>query len=73
VAEQEVIDELAGVQNIDDRKTARMKMREVREGIARKFLIAKVEFDGPIRSTPTVANGVLYVNTQKTLYAIGRR
>ena len=29
-----------------------------------------IEMDEPIRTTPTVANGVLYINTEKSLFAI---
>lgn len=35
-----------------------------------KNIINEIDFDGPIYSTPIVANGVLYVATQTQLYAI---
>lgn len=65
----EVFDELAGVQNIEDRKVARKAMDGVRAQVAGKYLVEKVEFDAPLRSTPFVANGVLYVMSEKMLYA----
>ncbi len=37
-----------------------------------KNLLGATRFDSPISTTPTAANGVLYVNTLTTLYAIGR-
>jgi outer membrane protein assembly factor BamB len=33
----------------------------------------KIEFEQPIRSTPVMANGVLYVMTESNLYAIGKK
>jgi outer membrane protein assembly factor BamB len=35
-----------------------------------KQIIGEVKVDGPIYATPVVANGVLYVASQKTLYAV---
>ncbi len=35
-----------------------------------KKVLASVELDGPIHGTPTPANGVLYLATMRTLYAI---
>ena len=35
-----------------------------------KNIIRKVEIDEPVRSTPVVANGVLYILTESNLYAI---
>ena len=37
--------------------------------LAEKYLLAKIDFTEPIRSTPVVANGVLYILTEKSLYA----
>ena len=53
-----------------DMKEARKMTLAKRKEVADKYLIAKVEFDAPIRSTPVVANGVMYVMTENTLYAI---
>ncbi len=66
----EVYDEVAAAEKAPDMKTARKLRDAVKKQIADKYLIAKVEFDAPIRSTPVVANGVLYVMTEKSLYAI---
>jgi outer membrane protein assembly factor BamB len=68
--EQKVYDEIKAAQNAKDMKEARKLMKEVRDQVSEKYLISKVEFDAPIRSTPIVANGMLYVMTEKTLYAI---
>ena len=46
-----------------------MKLRAKRKQVEGEYLIAKVEFDQLIRSTPVVANGVLYVKTESMLYA----
>jgi hypothetical protein len=44
-----------------------------REQIAKKYLTPKIEMPVPIRSTPAVVNGVLYVATDNALYAIGKK
>jgi outer membrane protein assembly factor BamB len=42
----------------------------VRERVRARYLLQKVELGVPIRVTPVVANGVLYVMTENALYAI---
>lgn len=63
-------DELEAAQKAKDQKEARKIFQAVRKQVADKYLLAKIELDAPVRSTPVVANGVLYVMTEKTLYAI---
>jgi outer membrane protein assembly factor BamB len=65
----DVFDELAAAQGAEDMKSARKAMQEVRKKVADKYLLSKVELDAPVRSTPVVSNGVLYVMTEKSLYA----
>jgi outer membrane protein assembly factor BamB len=67
----EVIDEIAAA--APDRKTARAFWLAKRKEVEKKYLLARTEFDAPIRTTPCVAGGGLYVMTEKTLYAIGTR
>ncbi|MDB5311223.1 MAG: outer rane biosis protein BamB [Gemmataceae bacterium] len=56
--------------NAPDLGASRAFRRGKRQEIETKYLLAKIEFDAPIRIPPTVAGGVLYVATEKTLYAI---
>ena len=65
---------VAGKDDSDVRKAARDAYDEestaAREKVKAKYLLQQVEVSEPIRSTPAMANGVLYVMTEKTLYAI---
>ena len=40
------------------------------EASREKKVLATVPFDSPIATTPTAANGTLYISTDTTLYAI---
>ena len=66
----DTIDELDIVAR--DQKEARMQVLARRRLVAQKYLMMKFEFDAPIRGTPSVAGGVLYLATENTLYAFGR-
>jgi len=35
--------------------------------------VKKIEFDAPIRGTPTAVGDVLYVNTENALYAFKKK
>jgi outer membrane protein assembly factor BamB len=64
-----VIDDL----DIPDAKDARdynAKRRAKRAEVEKAYLLGKSEFDAAIRSTPVVVNGVMFVMTEKTLYAL---
>jgi outer membrane protein assembly factor BamB len=50
----------------DYNKLRRAKRTEVEKA----YLLGKSEFDAAIRSTPVVVNGVMYVMTEKALYAL---
>ena len=65
----ETINELAVVAR--DEKEHRALRLQLKKRIEAKYLIGKYELDGHIKSTPVVANGVLYVATDRTLYAFG--
>ncbi len=59
--------------DIPDAKDARdfnAKRRAKRAEVEKEYLLGKSEFDAAIRSTPVVVNGVMYVMTEKTLYAV---
>jgi outer membrane protein assembly factor BamB len=68
---QDVMDEVTEAAKAPDEKAANAVLKKVREQVGKTHLIAKIAIDEPIRSTPVVANGVLYIMTEKTLFAIG--
>jgi len=65
-----VYDEVKASESAPDMKAARAAMKAVQKQVADKYLLSKIEFDAPIRSSPVIANGVPYIMTEKTLYAI---
>lgn len=68
VKDPEKIDDLneKAANQADARKYRQAKRAE----IEKKYLLGKVEFDAPIRSTPVVSNGRLYIMTERTLFAL---
>jgi outer membrane protein assembly factor BamB len=52
-----------------DRKDHRAQRLALRKRWEQKYLINQIELDGHVKATPVVVNGVLYVTTEKTLYA----
>lgn len=44
--------------------------REKVKQVEAAYVLGKSEFDAPVRSTPVVAGGVMFVMTEKTLYAL---
>ena len=52
-----------------DAKSYRTAQMTKRKAVEADILVAKIEFDAAIRSTPVVANDVLYVMTEKSLFA----
>lgn len=66
------IDELAVTGAADD-NDLREKTKEIRKQVTREYLLGKMEFDAPVRSTVVVINGVTYVLTENTLYAFKKK
>lgn len=56
-----------------DQKSFTNQYKQKRKAVEAEYLLKKVEFDSPIRSTPVVANNVLYVMTENALYAFGKK
>ena len=69
----ETMDEVEIAAKEADEKAARKKLVEVRKEVDTKYKIAKISIDEPIRSTPIVANGVLYIMTERSLFAIQKK
>ncbi len=55
-----------------DERDAKRQIKQKRGLIEKKYLLARIEWPAAVRSTPTVVNGVLYLTTENTLYAIGK-
>ncbi len=66
----EKYDWVAASQGAPDRKAARVIQKAHRAAVAKAYLLATVELPAGIKNTPIVVNGVLYVATENTLYAI---
>jgi outer membrane protein assembly factor BamB len=57
----------------EDQKSFNNQMKAKRKQLETEYLLGKVEFDAPVRSTVVVANGTLYVMTEKGLFAFGKK
>jgi hypothetical protein len=66
------IDELVNP-DAADQKSYNTQMKAKRKQVEAEVLIAKIEFDAAIRSTPVAANGVLYVMTENALFAFEKK
>lgn len=64
----------AGMDESDARKAGNDARDEaaaaVRERVKAKYVLAQVETGEAVRSTPIMANGVLYIMSEKTLFAV---
>lgn len=67
-----VIDDLDNP-NAEDQKSFNNQYKVKRKQVEAEFLLGKVEFDAPVRSTPVVANGVMYIMTENALYAFPKK
>jgi outer membrane protein assembly factor BamB len=67
------IDGVEAANGAPDLKTARAIQKARRDEVEKAYLLARVELPATIRATPAVVNGVLYVATENTLYALKRR
>jgi len=63
-----VLDEL-DIPDAKDNRDFNKKLKEKRKQVEDAYLLGKCEFDAPIRSSPVMANGVLYIMTENKLYA----
>ena len=70
---EEIMDEVWDPHWFGPTKTLDVHISWLRKKIEEKYLLGKAEFSGHVRSTPVVANGVLYVMTETTLYAIANK
>jgi outer membrane protein assembly factor BamB len=69
----EMLDEVEIASKEADEKAAGKKLVEVRKEVDKKYKIAKIAVEEPIRSTPCVANGVLYIMSERSLIAVGKK
>jgi outer membrane protein assembly factor BamB len=70
--EPKVIDEVDNP-GAEDQKSFNNQMKAKRKQVEAEYLLGKVEFPAAVRSTPVVANGVLYVMTENGLFAFGKK
>lgn len=70
--EPKVIDDLDNPA-AEDQKSFNNQMKAKRKQVESEYLLGKVEFPAAVRSTPVVANGVLYVMTENAVYAFGKK
>jgi hypothetical protein len=64
------IDGIEAAKGAPDMKAARAIQKAKKNEVEKEYVLAKIEFPAPIRSTPIVANGVLFVMTEHKLFAI---
>lgn len=69
---QEVVDEIDNPDATSE-KDFRTKMLAKRKLVEKKVLMNKAELDAAIRSTPVVVDDVLYVMTEKSLFAFKKK
>lgn len=66
----DTIDPVGAAAVVNDAKNAKLVYRGTMKMVLEKFVLNKIEMEEPIRSIPSIAGGVLYIATERSLYAI---
>ena len=69
-AKPQVLDEVQEAVKAKSDKETNLILKQTREKVAKQYLLNKTSLEEAIRSTPIIANGTLYILTEKNMMAL---